>query len=166
MKMPWVWACLLAVTASSVWAQTPDAGAPRFGLGLILGEPTGISAKYWLSSTRALDAAAAWSLSDDERVQLHADYLLHNEDLIHPKDLHEKLPVYYGIGGRILLSDSDNGRGHDDDERLGIRFPLGVTYLFVTSPLDVFAEIVPVLDLVPDTDLELSAAIGARFYFN
>jgi hypothetical protein len=34
-----------------------------FGLGLILGEPTGLSLKYWFDEERAVDGALAWSLS-------------------------------------------------------------------------------------------------------
>jgi hypothetical protein len=35
-----------------------------FGLGIILGCPTGLSAKLWLSKSSAFDAATAWSFSD------------------------------------------------------------------------------------------------------
>jgi len=30
---------------------------------------------------------------------------------------------------------------------------------------DVFVEVVPILDIVPDTEFEINAGIGARFYF-
>jgi hypothetical protein len=31
--------------------------------------------------------------------------------------------------------------------------------------VEFFAELVPILDVVPDTDADLNASIGARYYF-
>ncbi len=148
---------LLATVSANGFAED------RFGLGVIVGEPTGLSLKYWLDDDHAIDGAAAWSFSGNDSFQLHADYLWHNYDLIDSGTLSGKLPVYYGVGARLKFKDDD--RHHDDDAAFGIRVPLGISYLFADAPFDLFAEIVPILDLTPDTDLELNAAIGVRFYF-
>jgi hypothetical protein len=37
--------------------------------------------------------------------------------------------------------------------------------LFSGTPLDIFFELVPILDLVPDTDVELNASVGLRYWF-
>jgi hypothetical protein len=82
------------------------------------------------------------------------DYLLHSFRLI---DVPEgKLPFYYGIGGRLKTSDKT---------RLGVRVPLGLAYLFQTAPIDIFLEVVPILDFIPKTDFRINAALGARYYF-
>lgn len=146
---------LLAVTATNARAQD------TFGLGFIIGEPTGLSLKYWLDKEHAIDGAAAWSSSENDSFQLHADYLIHNYELLNADDL----PVYYGLGARLKFKDHD-GRGRNrNDAIFGIRIPLGVTYLFDDAPLDLFFELVPVLDIAPDVDLDINAAIGLRFYF-
>ena len=67
-----------------------------------------------------------------------------------------KLPVYFGIGGRIKF---------EDDNRLGVRFPIGLTYEIEKYPLDIFFEIVPVFDVFPDTELNLNGGIGVRYFF-
>lgn len=131
-------------------------GGGNFGLGVILGEPTGISGKLWISGKSAVDGAAAWSLGNNEALHLHADYLLHNFTLIEVDK--GRLPFYYGIGGRIRFA--DNG-----DDYIGVRVPLGLAYLFEGAPLDIFLEVVPILDLAPDTDFDLNAAIGIRYFF-
>ena len=45
-------------------SQSPVSGkggqSKKFGLGLVLGEPTGISAKWWLGNDRALDFNLSW----------------------------------------------------------------------------------------------------------
>lgn len=145
------------------------AGAARaqddFGIGVILAEPTGLSAKLWLNEREAIDAAAAWSFSDYRSFQFHADYLIHRFDLFRNVDTTVGRPaLYFGVGGRLKLGD-DDGRGSDEDDRLGIRVPVGMTYVFAQAPFDVFGEVVPVLDIAPDTEVDLNAAVGGRFYF-
>ena len=133
------------------------------GLGVILGEPTGFSGKYWLDANRdrAIDFGLAWSLSDDVGFHIHGDYLLHNYSLL--RDAFHvtkgKMPLYYGLGARFQL-----GEGHHDDET-GLRIPVGMSYLFADVPVDVFAELAPVVNFIPDTELDLEGGIGARFYF-
>lgn len=154
-----VMAALLSVAAVA-------AAQDGIGVGAILGEPTGISIKKWISKDQAIDAAAAWSFSDNDSFQLHADYLIHNFGVLNTGTLGGKLPLYYGIGARIKFENNDNRSGHDDnDTLLGVRVPFGISYIFAKAPVDLFAEIVPILDLAPDTDLDINAAIGARFYF-
>jgi hypothetical protein len=149
-------ALIVCLTSGTAGAQSRG-----FGLGLIIGEPTGLSAKLWQSHTTALDFAAAWSFTDEAAFHLHGDYLFHNFRLIHVE--RGQLPVYYGIGLRVKLSDE---KKHDDTS-LGLRIPVGLDYLLAGgTPLDVFMEIVPILDLVPNTDVTLNASLGVRYWFH
>ncbi len=47
---------------------------------------------------------------------------------------------------------------------LGARFPLGITHLLAQEPIDLFFELAPVLNLGPDTGLDLEGGIGIRYY--
>ena len=127
-------------------------GQGKFGLGIILGEPTGISAKVKVSSTTAFDGAIAWSFVNEGALHIHADLLLHTSDLIS-----KVLPIYYGIGGRIKF--------RKDETRLGIRIPIGIVYDIPFIRIDLFGEIVPLLNLNPSTNFTMNAAVGGRFYF-
>ena len=142
---------LLAVLLTCVSAQAQDRG---FGLGVILGEPTGISFKQWIEKKKAIDGAIAWSFEKKSAVHLHADLLFHTSNIV--KVEMSKLVAYYGIGGRIKFVDKS---------RIGVRVPLGLDYLPSETPIDVFLEIVPLLDLAPSTDFTLNAALGVRFFF-
>ena len=126
----------------------------NFGLGIILGEPTGVSAKLWTSSSNAFDFAAAWSFKGDGHLLLQADYVWHIFNLIPVSS--GKLPFYVGIGGRIIFA---------DDPLIGARVPLGLDYLFADAPVDIFVELVPILDLAPETDFDFGGGIGARYWF-
>ncbi|MCB2222474.1 MAG: hypothetical protein KQI35_18975 [Bacteroidetes bacterium] len=126
-----------------------------FGLGIVVGEPTGVSAKYWMSRTTAVDGAVAWSFNHDGSFYIHADFLKHHFDII---DVTEgQMPLYYGIGAKMVLA---------NDGILGAHVPLGIAYMFETAPLDIFLEIRPGLNLLPATQFDMSGGIGVRFYFD
>jgi len=136
----------------------------RLGVGISAGDPTGLSVKYWADKNTAIDAAAEWSTSGSNRYYFHVDYLRHDYSVIKQTELKAEMPVYYGVGAYVELKENKTGNRNDDDI-LAVRVPFGVSCLFTNSPFEVFAEIVPVLELSPDTDLNLDAAVGGRFYF-
>ena len=127
-----------------------------FGLGVILGEPTGLSGKYWVDEDHAFDFGLAYSFAHpDQTFSLHADYLFHRFDLI-KTDV--EFPVYYGFGGRIHL-------GNKDGNTLGARGVVGILWMHHSLPIDAFIELAPVFNLFPETSLHLDFAIGGRYYF-
>ncbi len=126
----------------------------KIGVGIIAGEPTGLSLKYRVSADNAIDAAAAWSFLKEAAFHIHADYLFHDYSLI--KVSKGKLPFYYGLGARLKLSEKS---------RVGVRIPLGLAYEFANSPVDIFLEVVPLLDLAPSTEFNLNGAVGVRYFF-
>ena len=66
-----------------------------FGLGVVLGEPTGISAKFWLTPGTALDLGLGYSFTSEKSVfDFYADYVFHNSDMIHSA---ENFVVYYEV---------------------------------------------------------------------
>jgi len=135
-----------------------------FGIGIILGEPTGISARLYLSDDTAVQAAVGFAFIGDG-LHAHADYV------IHPLILQTRdsfvLPVYVGPGVRIINYE----RGRDNHVfTLGIRAVGGLLFDFKTVPLDAFVEIAGVIEFgFADDDggfgLSFNAAAGARYYF-
>lgn len=153
----------IAMTAQTAQAQNSE---NAIGLGVMVGEPTGLSFKAWTSNTTAFDAGLAWSLGRRDAIHIHADYLWHNFDVFANDVDQGQLPVYYGIGGRLVLIDDDPGPdGDEDDAIFGVRVPVGINYLFEENPIGLFLEVAPIVNLVPSTDLDVDAALGARFYF-
>lgn len=128
----------------------------NFGLGIVLGKPTGVSAKLWNGRTTAFDGAAAWYLSgEDGSMYLHANYLMHHFEALKVEE--GQLPLYYGIGAKVVLG---------PDVVVGARVPLGISYIFTNDlPLDVFLEIAPTLNLIPTTAFDIDGGIGVRYYF-
>lgn len=139
----------------------PARGQEGLGLGIIVGEPTGLSLKTWLTKSTAFDLAAAWSFAGEGSFHVHGDYLIHNYKVFRVEK--GSLPLYYGVGARVRAH--DHGPDQNDDVDVGIRIPVGLTYLFQNDPFDLFLEVVPILDVAPETDVTLNASIGARYYF-
>ena len=145
---------LMAVLVLSVFTTSALAG--DIGVGVMVGEPTGLSLKIWSGDQTAFDVAAGWSLGSQDRINVHADYLWHRYEL--DLDVRGALPYYFGVGGRVLLHEGD-------DSRIGVRVPLGLNYITQDRRFGFFIEVAPVIDLVPDTDFDLTGGLGARFYF-
>ncbi|MFW5813280.1 MAG: hypothetical protein ACOCXC_03045 [Fibrobacterota bacterium] len=105
---------------------------PEYELGMLLGEPTGISAKYWFNEQLAVDAALAWSFGEGF-LGIYADYLYH------PIRLGNR-PFYIGAGVSLRAG---------QDWFAGIRFPIGAETFTDWLPVSFFAEFAPRLELIP-----------------
>jgi hypothetical protein len=140
--------CTLAVLGTCAVAQ--DKG---FGLGILLGEPSGLSGKMWVSQVNAVDAGLAWSFKNSGFLHIHADYLWHFPDVISSS---ERLVLSAGLGGRL-------GTGHD--AVLGVRIPFALAWWPHGVPLDLFLELAPGLDLLPATEFAMQGGIGIRWFF-
>lgn len=148
--MRFVLAIFLLLLTTHTFAQ-----AGQMGVGVMLGNPTGINGKYWLDEERAVDGGLGLSLGPSTNASLHSDFLLHNFSAFY---LNETVPLdfYYGIGGRLEFA---------DEIELGVRIPIGLVNQMKEKNADVFAEIAPILDFVGRTGIELHFAAGGRYYF-
>lgn len=145
---------LLLLLTNPAWAVTSRVGSAQdLGLGAAVGQPLGATGKYWLSSTVAVDAFAGYHFN--KNFDLHADYLWHSFSSFHVES--GRLPFYVGLGARVNLG---------DDSHLGMRLPIGVSYLAPTDPIEIFVEMAPVVKLLKDIGADLDGLIGIRIYIN
>lgn len=126
----------------------------ELGIGAMLGNPTGLNAKYWLDENVAIDGGLALSWGKHSDLSLHSDYLMHNKGAFFLNEVHP-LDLYYGLGGRMEFA---------DDLELGVRVPVGLAHRLVEQPADVFAEIAPIVDFIGTTGVEIHFAVGGRYY--
>lgn len=136
------------------------AGNGPFLLGVILGDPTGISGRHDLSRTTSIDGALSWSNGTRRGAQIHGDYLVTKPNALAAGD--SFLDVYYGIGLRMISISSDKYKG---DLSLGPRAPLGLRYELRDPTVEFFGEVALVLDLIPETDADLEVGVGVRYRF-
>lgn len=163
-------AAALCFGAPALAANTVTVGgsgaAQGFGLGIALGDPTGISMEWRPDSNRALHAAVGWNAPHDS-VHAHVDgqwTLVHLRAAGAPN---LDFPFFLGVGGRFD-SRGDHGWGWDDDRddaSLGVGIPVGIGLVSSSAPFDVFIEVAPVLGLVPSTYVWIDATLAGHFYF-
>jgi hypothetical protein len=46
-----------------------------------------------------------------------------------------------------------------------MRIPFGLSYEFERTPIELFLEVVPMIDLIPATEIGMAGAVGFRYYF-
>jgi hypothetical protein len=141
----------------------------NFGVGIILGEPTGVTAKLYLKDDVAVQGAVG-SAFIGGGLQLHADYVWHPY-ILQSRDSFV-LPVYFGPGARLI--DYTSGRNDPNGMSssafaLGVRGVAGLLFDFKTVPLDAFIEVAGVLEYEFRSGagfaLRLNAGAGVRYYF-
>jgi len=148
-------AALIVALALAASAQVRD-----FGLGLIVGEPTGLSAKWNFSPPSALDFHLAWSFNGG--IAAGADWLIHMGWLPVP------WRPYLGVGGRMAVHEAkkdDHGEPVEGEVHVSGRGLIGCEYLFLEGHLGVSAEIGLGLDFVPAVGFDISGGLALRYYF-
>lgn len=157
MKRMIVAVCLLALIAPAA------AHAGDLGLGVILGSPTGLAFKYQAARRSAFAAHAGWSIIDNPGVHVTADYQYLFPMVFETEEgtTVDDLTLYVAAGGRFRFKKIE---ATDDTEfHLGLRIGGGAEYRL--DRFGIFLEIVPVVDLVPETDFDLEGGLGFLFYF-
>ena len=121
-----------------------------FGLGLELGEPSGLTGKYFVSDSVALDFGLGWIYRHyyyGDGVHVYADLLAHPVSLVSAPAF--ELPLYIGGGLRFWDFDyCDRDICTYGGSAIGIRIPVGIAFDFNNVPLDIFLQLVPVIDFV------------------
>jgi hypothetical protein len=150
----------LLLAALMMFAAIPAARAAApgpFGLGIVLVDPTGLSANYYYEKQNSVSAALGWS---SKHLRLNVDHLWYRRDII----VIDRTPIdlYYGVGGRFYSHEKRNG---DNESEIGVRFPIGVAYIFRKIPIQLFGELGPALIIVDDSAFIIDVSLGIRYYF-
>jgi hypothetical protein len=162
-------------------AQATEVGyARRYGLGVMAGDPTGLSGKMWLGPTNAIAIGvggygygyrrgcfrdgAGRMICDrgwGERVfSLHADYLWQSKIV---QGAAAQLDWHIGAGGRALFMSAPCAY---DCWQIGLHGPVGLDLTFNRpSFLEVFFELAAAVYFLPGPFAGLEGALGVRAYF-
>ncbi len=142
--------------------------AQHFGLGIILGSPTGFTGKFVITHRSAIAANVGWSLGDNPKLHFTCDYqflfptvLRWTDDMTGEQTEIKNLTPYIGIGGRFKFK--ENEPEHETELNVGLRLGGGAEYQI--SRFGIFLEIYPVVNILPSTDFNLEGGLGARIYF-
>ena len=107
-------AALMGLTTSIAFAETPAASNnydvftfDKIGVGIQLGEPSGLTAKFWKDSVHAFQLTMGYSVSNF--FVMNGAYLWHFPDLTHRTEYgNERILPYIGVGGTLYISTESN----------------------------------------------------------
>lgn len=139
LAFPLSWLALFAAVGTML---APRAAVAQSSLGVIIGEPTGVSMRI-----ADIQIHGAWSFQDDGALHISADRIMQFGNF------ESGLVWYWGLGARLQLA---------DEARLGPRLPVGLLYPDA-GPFEVFVEVAPTLDLTPETAFRANGGLGLRW---
>lgn len=142
---------LAALAAGNPKPATAQSPAGDFGVGGQLGEPSGVSIKFYQRPGFAYEVLAAWDLDD---------FFFLNGHALYEKAVPDS-PLRYYLGPGVLIGIRENAP--DDDFVIGISGEFGVN--FFLERYEVFLHLTPRLGVIPDTDGDVGGGIGLRYYF-
>jgi hypothetical protein len=153
---------VLGILAAAVPARAADA-ATGTGIGIVLGEPSGFSLKL-PHGANSINVILGYDLDDgpdgpgccdgDGHFYVGGDYVWYNYNLIRVSQ--GRFPLYYGPGAYVALWDRTVA---------GLRGVVGLEYQFATAPFDIFLEIGPRINVIPNTHTSAFGGLGTRFFF-
>ena len=165
------WGFLLV---GSAFAQTPIASSDdasfvnqervggELGVGMGLGTPTGVVAKYWLGNWTAVQAGFGGDLGEHRSLSLTVDYVVSFRPM-EVSDSLFSLPIYMGAGLKV-----DADLETDAAVALGPRFVVGASLVVPDLPLDLYIEVVPTFYLVElpafSPSWAMDGQIGIHYY--
>lgn len=168
------------------------AGNRTFGLGAVLGEPTGINAKLWLKQDRALSFTLAygWGYNrygrnyyysdsrcyDNPYYKTHVNYCndrYSNDDRYNSSGFHIHGDYLFHNFNAIkapqrfplYYGPGINLESYRDYVVLGGRMTGGIAWMHRSVPFDVFFELSPILQILPGMWMDFTGGLGARYYF-
>jgi len=148
-------------------AQATEIGSSRpFGLGIQIGNPSGLTGKYYLGGRRNALSFAVGSQYDGrfygDGLWVTGSYDFHIAELTSNSDV--TIPFRVGIGGFLATNSYGWGR-YNDDVFLGARVPVGLDFDLGQAPVQFYIEAAINLALFPGIYSSLDAGLGVRYYF-
>jgi hypothetical protein len=132
------------------------------GLGVFVGEPTGIDLKLGLSQRSGLDLLIGWDTYHDNH-----DHYGHLTYLVTPfVGVGDSItvPLRLGIGGAIY-DDGDFNNGTN----VAVRLPAEIGLRFRRTPIEIYGEIALKITFIDENNnndtVDLDGGMGIRFYF-
>ena len=139
---------MIGLTTESAQAQRVSG---NMGLGGQIGSPSGVTLKVYNAGGPSYDFLAAWDLDEFFFLNAHAQF----SQPINANNV-SGLEWFFGPGAFIGV--------RNDEAALGISARFGINWM-ANEYIELFGQITPRLDLVPDTEGGFGGGLGLRYYF-
>ena len=160
-------------------AAAADYGSEGFGLGLFLGQPTGLTLAGNFGGGHMVQGYVAFELVYRDSFILIADYIWHPNIIVS----NATLDLSWHFGGGLVLGTWMHDYRYDcyrPDPRtrpdywvcndytrvmFGLRMPFGLDLFFHPVPLELYFELAPGIEVFPFVDWILFGGVGLRYWF-
>ncbi len=161
MKHARIFILVLAMTVSlGLLGAQSKAGKGSLGIGLFLGQPTGVAFEIDLDSSNWLDFVAAWDFASGNNQNyafiLMANYKLAFHGLIVINETVDLVP-FVGPGLSVGLQ--------PEAVSIGFRLPFGISWRPATVPIGLYLEIGLGMQLFPATVFQGTGGLGVQYRF-
>ena len=153
-----LFACAVLFPVVSLVPRAVEAREPRMGLGLFLGDPTGVTGKHPFGGTPvAFDWVVGFGVLEGEGLAGHVDFLWQQ-----PLTEFERasMDLYFGVGPKIAVFPDA-----DDTFFAGARAPVGLDFMFDRVNLELALEVAAGLWVIEETGFDLDAGLALRYWF-
>jgi len=148
----------LALALLVLFALRAPARAEAIGIGLFLGEPSGLDLKIGLSAKSSVDVVIGQTSFRDNRTDyLHVTWLL---TFFVGRGRSVLIPLRIGLGAAAIGV-------VDDNAHMAVRLPFELGFRFRSVPLEIYGEVAVKGVFVEEDFIRFDAdgGIGIRFYF-
>jgi hypothetical protein len=146
---------LTTVVFGLVVAARPTPAHADFGLGLFLGEPTGVDFKVGIGNRSGLDIVLGFTTLRDGRDGYgHLTYLV--TPLVAQGNA-VTVPLRVGIGAALF--------GTSNNLDVAVRAPFEIALRLRRTPLEFYGELALELIFIDPLDLHIQGGLGFRVYF-
>lgn len=146
---------LFAVLFTASFSEAQE----KFGLGVILGDPTGFSAKGKIGPEAWLDGVVTFSSGPASTYYLSSDYIKERPHLFRLDQ--QTVDLTYGIGLRIY----ESGKSNDRKFHVGPKVPVGLSTKFRDPSVEIYVEASFIMDVAPSTSGDVDGGIGFRYWW-
>ncbi len=144
-------------------------GGGAFGLGLNVGSRTGLTLKIWPRRLIGITVDAG-ATPFTNTLSFAVGTAFHARPLRGPNGISAQLYAGVGFRTRVVI---DSGPDPEDEDRtlvtaqavLGLRVPIGLTFLMSGFPVELFVEAAPAIDVWQAFGVDVEGIGGARVYF-
>jgi len=163
--MSWL---VLAAGLASAQSRLPnqqnnmEGPATGFGVGAVVGLPSGLAVSWRPSAAQAVQATTGFS-GQQGRFALNTDYI-RTVWAFFSDDQSWIVPVYVGGGVRFRSASDPDDERSADQSGFGVRVPVGVRVYPEDVRLDLFAEVAPALHFADSPTFALDFGVGVRLW--
>lgn len=133
----------------------------RFGLGVNLGEPIGMNARFFFVDQFAFDLNVGYGFGEEAFI-VQPSLLFVLKDIL---DYHGNgfyMVPHFGVGFKTGV---DVAGRNKDDAVAAMRFPLGLNWDLKGGQFEISIEFAPGVEFSPETEFDATGGLGLRYYF-